>query len=227
MVKKMKLITKKMMKVKRGSVSETKIERQPLSPEERARKLQEDRLNIAKRYEEMHLYDEAIKYYKKLGLLTDVARVVNIKNEIYLTKAREFELKGKYEDAARLYENLKMEEDFERVKRLMGEEGMESEPLGEGSGQDSILDIPPGDVVTKNDRESATKIPNGNELESDLELKQTHTELQEQPEGSVEISEETDTKSSKKIFKICPYCGEELNLPKKPNFCPYCQEKFV
>jgi len=27
-----------------------------------------------------------------------------------------------------------------------------------------------------------------------------------------------------KAFSICPYCGEELNLPKTPNFCPYCRE---
>ena len=36
----------------------------------------------------------------------------------------------------------------------------------------------------------------------------------------------THTQESTKIFKICPYCGEELNLPKKPNFCPYCKEPF-
>jgi len=25
-----------------------------------------------------------------------------------------------------------------------------------------------------------------------------------------------------KSFKICPYCGKDLNLPKTPKFCPYC-----
>jgi len=27
-------------------------------------------------------------------------------------------------------------------------------------------------------------------------------------------------------FNICPYCGEELNLPKTPKFCPYCKERL-
>jgi len=27
-----------------------------------------------------------------------------------------------------------------------------------------------------------------------------------------------------KAFSKCPYCGEELNLPKTPKFCPYCAE---
>jgi predicted amidophosphoribosyltransferase len=28
------------------------------------------------------------------------------------------------------------------------------------------------------------------------------------------------------IFKICPYCGVPLELPKQPRFCPYCAESF-
>ena len=27
-----------------------------------------------------------------------------------------------------------------------------------------------------------------------------------------------------KSFSKCPYCGEDLNLPKTPKFCPYCSE---
>jgi len=26
------------------------------------------------------------------------------------------------------------------------------------------------------------------------------------------------------MFRVCPYCGSALNLPKPPNFCPYCAE---
>jgi rubrerythrin len=29
-----------------------------------------------------------------------------------------------------------------------------------------------------------------------------------------------------KHFKHCPYCGEEINLPKPPRFCPYCNEQI-
>lgn len=27
-------------------------------------------------------------------------------------------------------------------------------------------------------------------------------------------------------FKVCPYCGKELNIPKTPKFCPYCKEQL-
>ena len=29
-----------------------------------------------------------------------------------------------------------------------------------------------------------------------------------------------------KSFSRCPYCGEELNLPRTPKFCPYCAEQL-
>jgi len=29
-----------------------------------------------------------------------------------------------------------------------------------------------------------------------------------------------------KTFTRCPYCGEELNLPRPPKFCPYCSEQL-
>ena len=28
------------------------------------------------------------------------------------------------------------------------------------------------------------------------------------------------------VFRLCPYCGTELNLPKQPRFCPYCTERL-
>jgi len=28
-------------------------------------------------------------------------------------------------------------------------------------------------------------------------------------------------------FKICPYCGKQLNLPKTPKLCPYCIEQLM
>ena len=27
-------------------------------------------------------------------------------------------------------------------------------------------------------------------------------------------------------FRVCPYCGKGLDLPKPPNFCPYFAERF-
>ena len=33
--------------------------------------------------------------------------------------------------------------------------------------------------------------------------------------------------SSDKPFSSCPYCGEDLNLPKTPKFCPHCGEQMT
>jgi len=27
-------------------------------------------------------------------------------------------------------------------------------------------------------------------------------------------------------FRVCPYCGVTLDLPKPPRFCPFCAERF-
>ena len=28
------------------------------------------------------------------------------------------------------------------------------------------------------------------------------------------------------VFRVCPYCGTEFNLPKQPSFCPFCAERL-
>ncbi len=168
---------KKVKKIKKRKEQNKIINKKPYSTEERSEKLRQDKLVIARRYEKMRLFDDAIKYYKALGLSEDIKRVSNIKMDVYLPKAREFEAKKEYEDAARLFENLKLEEDFKRVQSLMGEEESGLEPL-------------PDD---------------GEKISNTLKI---------------------DNKKNNKQFQICPYCGEELNLPKTPNFCPYCKEAF-
>jgi rRNA maturation protein Nop10 len=35
-----------------------------------------------------------------------------------------------------------------------------------------------------------------------------------------------DISNNAGMFRICPYCGKELDLPKPPRFCPYCAERF-
>jgi len=54
-------------------------------------------------------------------------------------------------------------------------------------------------------------------------------------EGATKIGEGALVQRSKigkgeekeeKAFTKCPYCGEELNLPKTPKFCPYCGEQL-
>jgi hypothetical protein len=44
--------------------------------------------------------------------------------------------------------------------------------------------------------------------------------------GAVISRTKIGVKETGKVFKICPYCGEELNLPKTPKYCPYCGEKL-
>jgi hypothetical protein len=33
-------------------------------------------------------------------------------------------------------------------------------------------------------------------------------------------------KTKDAAFKVCPYCAEDIDLPKPPKFCPYCREPF-
>lgn len=221
---------KKMLKHKKKPGKVEKIEKKPLSPKEREDKLRKDRIKIAKRYEEMRLFDEAIKYYKKLGLSDDVKRVSKIKRDIYVKKAQEYESQEKYKDAARLYENLKMKEDLDRVKKIIGEDDYNEEPaedistkIGERKTKSKEQDIEIDPETT--DLQISQEL---NEAEDDFEvLSEPDSHTMQAEEVPVDSIKTTAASEPKKIFKICPYCGEELNLPKKPNFCPYCEESFV
>jgi len=212
--KKISLKQKKPKKIVRSGKQGPIIEKKPFTDEERAEKMQKDMLRIAKRYEDMKLYDDAISYYKKLGMGSDVERITNVKEGIYLPKARDFEANGKYELAARLYNSLGFEEDLNRMKRLMGED-----VSNDVVGPDSV----PTEKV-KDSRSVDTKSV------VSLDGKSDEPEIQKIPkkeEVMIKAKKELSGESGNKIFKICPYCGEELNLPKKPKFCPYCAEKFV
>ena len=33
--------------------------------------------------------------------------------------------------------------------------------------------------------------------------------------------------TSQKKISICPYCGEELNFPETPRYCPYCRKQIL
>jgi len=45
-------------------------------------------------------------------------------------------------------------------------------------------------------------------------------------EGAVIQRSTIGAEKKEEGFKICPYCGEELNFPKPPKFCPYCKEQL-
>jgi hypothetical protein len=214
---------KKMLKQKKKPGKGGKIEKKPLSPKEREDKLRKDRIKIAKRYEEMRLFDEAIKYYKKLGLSDDVKRVSKIKKDIYVKKAAEYESQEKYKDAARLYENLKMKEDLDRVKKIIGEDEIIEESAEDGSAKEGEMDIEIEPEAA--DQQVSLELDDDEDNFEIISEPDSHTKQTE--EVSMESIKTTGVKGPKKVFKICPFCGEELNLPKKPNFCPYCEESFV
>jgi len=229
MVKRLIAKPKKMKKLKNNSEKNVNIEKRPYSEKERLEKLRKDRIIIAHRYEEMKLYDEAINYYKKLGMTEDVERVNNTKREIYINKAQEFEKMGKLEDALRLYENLRMSEEVNRIKENLGERTFEPESKPEPAETSSV------DVPAKSEQEQKQTLSEPQKTQT-ITIPKTQPNADENAPEPDQLSTIMEDKNQiiqspdqniTKIFKICPYCGEELNLPKKPNFCPYCKEPLV
>ena len=230
MPKKLKVKSKKVTRLKKRQEPVQKIEKKPLSPEERAEKLRKDRLKIAKRYEEMKLYDDALKYYKKLGMAEDVKRILQLKKEVYITKAQEFEAEGKYKDARRLYENLKMGEEVERLSRLIDAEELGVEAVAgdvEVEAEAEVVSAEEDDYTeAESEAEGIMSAQVAADSSEEIDFEDAGADI-DQEEVSEVIETGVTPVTKKKIFKICPYCAEELNLPKKPNFCPYCKEPFV
>ncbi|MCK5562136.1 MAG: hypothetical protein KAJ51_16170 [Thermoplasmata archaeon] len=211
-----KLKRRKKLKTQYAKAKQTKRERQ----------LYQDRLRLAKHYEKLKLYDESIKYYKLCNLETDVKRVSEVKFNTYLTKAKEFESQGAYDDAIRLYEQLNMIAEINRIKALIGKPAPSAD----------------NDVETQEPSEPEEDWQEAEEEESDIQdniewdtpniLQDEIFDDENEPppltldEYSDRIEPQKPEKKSKKVFTICPFCGEELNLPKQPNFCPFCKESF-
>lgn len=188
---------------------------------QRKQKLYQDRLKLAKHYEKLKLFDEAIKYYKILEKEDEVKRVTEIKFNTYLPKAKEFEAQGSYDDAIRLYEQLNMIDEVNRVKSKMGKPPTSSGPIPEESQDDSE----PDDDDLLDDYEEIDF-----QDEDDIDWDSPNIAIPEPEfmdgESEPEKAPKKTDKSKGKVFSICPYCGEELNLPKQPNFCPFCKEPF-
>jgi tetratricopeptide (TPR) repeat protein len=185
--------------------------------------LYQDRLKYAKHYEELKLYDDAIKYYKLLKMEDEVKRLSEVKVKTYLPKAKEYEAQGSYKDAIRLFEQLNMIDDVNRIKAKIGEptsnpnagsDEPDTEPV-----QDEEEDISDGLDGIEFKEEEDIEWDKPNVFKSELEF--------EDEQNGSEKAVKKVSKRSGKLFSICPYCGEELNLPKQPNFCPYCKEPFV
>jgi tetratricopeptide (TPR) repeat protein len=81
----------------------------------------------------------------------------------------------------------------------------------------------------KNNKEDIqSKIDESMSVENSGEIMWAGEKTEQNPETVKENSGSgASQKSQQKSFSICPFCGEELNLPKQPKFCPYCREAFM
>lgn len=114
----------------------------------------------------------------------------------------------RFEDAAKIYEKLDMHEKAgEMREKAKKEESIRAEIKGEN--------VQIGD---KKEDYSTTSV------EKTYDQRQFTDKSKEVKDSVVNRSEIGE--KSEKTFEICPYCGEELELPKTPKFCPYCREKL-
>jgi hypothetical protein len=138
-----------------------------------------------------------------------------------------------------------MAEDVSRLKKLLGDDDL---GLSLSNEQSTTSVAPPpvantgsiqvGLEAQDNDEglepEEYLEVFESSEAKSELPVKEPPKRLAEIGEPgdeadaeSVQEPEPAKQTGGVKPFKICPYCGEDLNLPKNPNFCPYCKEPFV
>ena len=216
----------------------------PISREERIRR---DKIKLAKRYEAIKLFDESIKYYKQLGMEEEVKRVTVKKTQLYQAKAHEFEEGGRYAEAAELYDRWNM---LDKAQKLRDKAGVKPPDVYdfEGKGDSDDFDTEArGPQSTKSLRWEMPNVEMDTVGYEELELEsddESNSRVSKSPENidrdvddqmvasvSPDIDwkpeeDEVKPKSRKKSFSICPYCGEELKLPKQPKFCPYCREPF-
>lgn len=117
------------------------------------------------------------------------------KRKLQLSKTYETALR--YEDAAKLYEELDMWGEAGRVRTL--ELQAKSSPT-QVSGENVHI----GDHKTI----YSTRIDDHSVRDS-------------------VIQRSTIDGTSQKKISICPYCGEKLNFPETPRFCPYCGKQIL
>lgn len=169
-----------------------------LSPEEKRKKIREEKKELAAWYESQRLYLRSIKLYKEAEESGEAERVRKKMIREYREKAMEYERNNQLAQAANLYyiigDNVKVRELKERDPSII----IYYEYL---SGERQISDIlgePPGEETAN--LESHFFQPNRPRVE------------EAEPEGE-EIS-------------FCPFCGKDLRRFSKARFCPYCGGKL-
>ena len=221
----------------------------PISREERIRR---DKIKLAKRYEAIKLFDESIKYYKQLGMEDEVKRVSVKKTQLYQAKAHEFEEGGRYAEAAELYDRLNMLDKAQKLRDKAGVkqpqtfdfddksefEDLDSDTRGPQSTKSLRWEMPNVEMDTVGQEELevesvdedtplASKPAESADRDVDEQMvASVSPNIEWKPEDEGIKTKSSDKDSQNKAFSICPYCGEELNLPKQPKFCPFCREPF-
>jgi len=102
-----------------------------------------------------------------------------------IQQAKNFETSARYEDAAKIYEEIGMYNKAGRVRNLNQESTRDSK-------QFFAENMHIGDQTTIKDS----------------------------------VLNRSTIGKNKTSFNICPYCGKELNLIKKPKYCPFCTEQL-
>lgn len=215
--------------------------------------IRQDKLKLAKRYEAIKMFDESIKYYKQIGMDEEAERVLKKKTDLYSEKAVEFEREGRYAEAAELFERIHEPERAGEMRRKGGIKDLQPFSLDMRYGEDDpeeALSVDPKLETTRNvrwempnvDMESMGKNarsqskgpaaaartiseePGDDNEPIPLQTSQDLVRSAEADEKNTADSKPGSNVGGNKKFRICPYCGEELNLPKQPKFCPYCRE---
>ena len=177
------------------------------------------KLQIAQSYKNSSQYDKAIEIYKEYNMLGDVKRLESL---ISLPQAKKYENAGRYEEAIKIYKKLGKQADVRRLGRL--------KDLNKAKNFETALNF-----------DKAIEIYEQYEMWKEAgrcrKLRQQHTTPNSKIEigklnQSTRISDSVIQRSSiggisRSKISICPYCGEELNFPETPRFCPYCRKQIL
>lgn len=178
-----------------------------LSPEEKRRKIREEKKELAAWYESQKLYLRSIKLYKEAEENAEAERVRDKMIREYREKAREYERDNQLAQAANLYyiigDNVKVKELKEKDPSIV----IYYEYLSGERQINDILGELPGS--TAEDLQSHFFQPNRPRTE----------EAPQEEKEEVSLPEEK--------INFCPYCGKDLRrFSSRVRFCPYCGGKL-
>jgi len=201
----------------------------------------------AKQYENTSRYDDAIKIYDKYKMKKDVMRCQrlvkqNIREREEEKKRQELEIAKnymialRYDEAIRIFEKYEMRKDVMRCQRLARQKTIERkkekkrQELKKANNYELALRF--GDAIEIYEKyEMWEEAGRCRRLQRKEKTPQTKVEIGK-IDQSTRVSDSVIQRSSiggntQKKIQICPYCGEELNFPETPRYCPYCRKQIL